>query len=541
MIEFDCGCKFTKKENGCPLFEPYLDKIRLTCPHTWDMIASGNTKGVFQLDSNLGQSLSKKSGPHKMDELSDLMAILRPGCMDSIVDGKSLTQHYIDRKHGRDEVTYLHPALEPILKTTYGIMVYQEEALGIARDIAGYNLQEAELLRKAIGKKKVELMAKVKTEFLEKTKEYNIVNKEEGEEIFSWIEKSQRYSFNKSHSMSYAHNGYLTAFAKAHFPIAFFTSWLKHATGKQKPAEEVEELVNNARLMDIDVMPPSLPYLNRSFKIVDGCPRYGMTNIKGVGRSAFDQVLNKIKKEKYDLAKFTWDQFLMKLGRHMRKDCFEGFILAGALDYLKVPRNKMIYDFALYRDFRKHDREYLEEKNFNSFKDGITSILKDKIPNERRTAWTNKFIDLFNGALVALDKPPYSLVDLPSWKAKQERDYLSVELTCTEIDEYDTTQANCTCREFIQGFASPSIAIAIKVNSVREWTVKRGKNKGSKMAFLKVSDGTCSLDNATVFSNSWDKLKKVLITDSILLLRGTRDEDQGSFLVKNAQKLTSAI
>jgi len=541
MIEFKCGCQFEENNKGLPIFAPYFDKIRLTCPDTWELISSGNTKGVFQLDSQLGQSLSSKAQPHDMNELADLTAILRPGCMDSLVEGKTLTNHYIDRKHGRDEVKYFHPALEPILRATYGILVYQEEALHIAKDIAGYNLSEAEILRKAIGKKKVELMAKVKAQFLDKIEAHQIVTREEGQEIFSWIEASQRYAFNYIHAVSYAHNGYLTAFAKTHFPPAFFTAWLRHAKGKIKPADEIEELVNNARLMDIDIMPPSILYMNKSFKIFDGSPRYGLMNVKGVGESAYLQLKNKIRKEKYDLTQFSWDQFLMKLGRHVRKDSLEGFIKAGALDCFNVSRTKMMYDFALYRDFRKHDHKFLEEGNFPTLENGLESILKDKIPNERRTAHTNKFIDLFKGALVALNKPPYDLIDLPSWKAKQEREYLSVELTCTEIDEYDTTQANCTCREFIKGFQSPSIAIAVKVNDVREWTIKRGKNKGGKMAFLKVSDGTCSLDNATVFSQTWDKCKNVLAKDSILLLRGNRDENQGSFLVKSAQKLTQAI
>jgi DNA polymerase-3 subunit alpha len=143
-----------------------------------------------------------------------------------MVNGKSLTMHYIDRKHGIDSVVYLHDALEPILQSTQGILVYQEQAMRIATEIGGFDLQEADTLRKAIGKKQADMMAQVKTSFLEKSVDKGIVNKEQAEEIFSWIEKSQRYSFNKSHSVSYAYNSYLTAYAKAHFPREFFTAYL---------------------------------------------------------------------------------------------------------------------------------------------------------------------------------------------------------------------------------------------------------------------------------------------------------------------------
>ena len=130
-------------------------------------------------------------------------------------------------------------------------------------------------------------MAQVKTSFLEKAEAKGIVTKEQAEEIFSWIEKSQRYSFNKSHSVSYAYNAYLTAYAKAHFPHEFFTSYLKNAVGKPDTFMEVQELVNNAKIMGIHVMPPSVTKMNEEFKLIGDNPTYGMTNVKGVGSSVF--------------------------------------------------------------------------------------------------------------------------------------------------------------------------------------------------------------------------------------------------------------
>lgn len=120
---------------------------------TWDLLCEGNTKGVFQLESKLGSSWAKRVRPRNIEELSDLVAIIRPGTLDSIVDGKSMAKHYVDRKHKKDEVTYVHPALEPVLKNTYGVLVYQEQAIRISMEIAGFTPEEGDSLRKAMGKK----------------------------------------------------------------------------------------------------------------------------------------------------------------------------------------------------------------------------------------------------------------------------------------------------------------------------------------------------------------------------------------------------
>ncbi|HAI40387.1 MAG TPA: DNA polymerase III subunit alpha, partial [Maribacter sp.] len=161
---------------------------------TWDLICSGRTKGVFQLESNLGKSWAKRVQPKNIEELSALISIIRPGTLKAIVDGKTMTQHFVDRKNGVEEITYLHSSLEPILKGTQGVLVYQEQSMQIAQQLAGFDLQEADNLRKAIGKKKADLMAKVKGSFLKGASKKGVVSDEVAEEIFSWIEKSSRYA-----------------------------------------------------------------------------------------------------------------------------------------------------------------------------------------------------------------------------------------------------------------------------------------------------------------------------------------------------------
>jgi len=184
----------------------------------WDLICAGDTKGVFQLESNLGKKWAKESQPRNIKELAALISLIRPGTLlAQHKSGKNMTEIYCLRKSGSPDfpVEYDHESLEPILKETYGVLVYQEQSMQIAQKLAGFDLKEADALRKAIGKKNAELMEQVKQSFLEGAESKGIVTKQVAEEIFSWIEKSSRYSFNKSHAVAYAVNSYWSAWHKA--------------------------------------------------------------------------------------------------------------------------------------------------------------------------------------------------------------------------------------------------------------------------------------------------------------------------------------
>ena len=147
-----------------------FENIDLECKQTWALIGAGNTKGVFQLESRLGQSMAKRLKPSNIEELAALISIMRPGCLEAVRDNKTVSNHYIDKKNGLESVDYFHVSLEPILKGTYGEMVYQEQAMQICQQIANFDLSEADMLRKAIGKKNPEEMARIKTIFINKTK-----------------------------------------------------------------------------------------------------------------------------------------------------------------------------------------------------------------------------------------------------------------------------------------------------------------------------------------------------------------------------------
>ena len=207
FYEFDCGCRFRqygthiKENDGLPSIS--IDYYNLPdCPKAWYLLGTGKTKGVFQLETNLGQSYSQKLEPWNLEELAALTALLRPACLESIVDGKNLTEHYCDRKNKREDVQSLHSALDDILDETYQIITYQEQAIKIAQQIAGFSLIEGEELRKAAGKKDAELMGSIKDKFIKGCIKTSGLSEKDATEIFEIIEKSQRYSFNKCLSPS---------------------------------------------------------------------------------------------------------------------------------------------------------------------------------------------------------------------------------------------------------------------------------------------------------------------------------------------------
>jgi hypothetical protein len=188
----DCGCDLSN------ITSIDATSINFDCKKVWKLLSDGNVQGAFQIESYLGKKLIKQLKPANIDHLAALIAIMRPGALESkLDDGKSIAEHYILRKNNKEPVEYFHPALENILKDTYGVLIYQEQSIQIGQELAGMTLEEADsLLRKGLGKKLPEVIAKAKKVFLEGCKKVGKVNEQEAETIFGWIEKGQRYQFN---------------------------------------------------------------------------------------------------------------------------------------------------------------------------------------------------------------------------------------------------------------------------------------------------------------------------------------------------------
>lgn len=506
---------------------------------TWKLFAEGKTKGIFQLESNLGKSWAKKLAPTSIEELSALIAIIRPGTLKAYVDGKSMTQHYVDRKHGKEEVTYLHPSLEEILKPTYGVLVYQEQSMRIAQKIAGFNLQEADELRKAIGKKKADLMAKVKKKFIIGAEKRKIVSKEEAEEIFGWIEKSSRYAFNKSHSISYAVCSYLSAYQKAHNTKEFFLSYLYYANEKQDPHQEIYELISEAKLFDITVKTPSITNYQEKFNIDKNTIYFGIKDIKSLTGKNGDAVISVLENISSDLKtpikKLSWIQILLYLNSKISSTAFKALASIGFFRGFKesITRNKCLYDYEILRSLTKSEQQWLENnlstKNWSSLKDALT----DLAPNKKDGGGTNR-VDRKQAVMneiQLLEHPPYDLVDDPAWIIDQEVKLLGCPVSLSKVETSDTSAANTTCKDVVNGKKGRDLCIVANIQRMSDYKIKKGESKGKMMSFLTIEDETAILDSVIVFPTIKEKYKYVLYEGNNLIFCGYVNTGDSSFIV----------
>lgn len=524
---FVCGCGFDATDNNTTtLIDFDINKISFECSKTWDLLAEGNTKGVFQLESRLGQSMSKKLKPENIEQLSALISIMRPGCLEAIRDGKTVSNHFIDKKNGQESVDYFNNALEPILKNTYGEMVYQEQAMEIAKEIAGFDLQEADMLRKAIGKKKPEEMAKIKIKFLQGCENVKKVNQNEAEQIFGWIEKSQRYSFNKSHAVSYAINAYISAFTKAHFPLVFFLSYLRLAKDKIKPQEEILELIINAKSMGIEVFSPNILFKNKDFGIFNDKIYFGLTNIKGVGDSVFTKLEELIKN--IDLSTYSWPLLLFKILININSTAAKALICSGALSHWKLTRNNMLHDYTMICELTEKESKFVIDIASSNTEMSIVDILRNvlqmqKISKPRQ----QKILAIIN----QLSEPPYSLEDSPEWISDNERELLGASITCTKTDSYDSSYANADCGSIKDFSTNKQFFVVAEIDSCNVIKTKRGKNPGQDMCFIKISDSYGSTD-CVMFPDEYAEYKNLLTNGRVLMFNGQKSKKDQTPVIK---------
>ena len=303
-----------------------LEKLSFENSNVYDLFSKGNTIGVFQFESSGMREFLKKLKPTVLEDLIAMNALYRPGPMSNIDD-------FISRKHGEKKIVYPHSLMEPILKETYGIIVYQEQVMQIAHEIAGFTLAEADIMRRAMGKKIKSLMDDLAIKFVAGAEKKGI-KKKKAEEIFSLIEKFAQYGFNKSHSTAYAYVAYQTAWLKVHHPAEFMSANL---TSEMGTIDRIVVLINECKKMGIEVLPPDINVSFEDFRPIDNKTiSYGLNAIKNVGTKALGTII----KERIDngIYKTIFDVCSRVEQQKVNKRVLESLVFSGSMDGLEGSR-----------------------------------------------------------------------------------------------------------------------------------------------------------------------------------------------------------
>lgn len=518
--------------------------IDYTDEKTWNLFKDGLTKGVFQLESNLGRAWSKRLAPENLEELAALIALIRPGCLKAIIDGKSMTQRFVDRKHKEEEVSYLHDSLENILKPTYGVLVYQEQSMLIAQKLAGFDLKKADDLRKAIGKKNAELMASIRGDFIDGCESVGLVDGDTASEIFGWIEKSSRYSFNKSHAVAYAVNSFWSAWYKANNTKEFFLSYLYYANEKQDPHQEIYELVSEAKLFDLEVKIPKISSFGVKFNIQEDGIYFGVKDIKSLTGVTGDKVIKAIEETSEEINKsprdFSWMDIIVYLSPKINATAFKALCSIGffSTKATNTSRNKALYEYLIFRELTKAETNWVINNYPKKRWTNLYDCFIDLAPTKKEGGGTSKTerSQIVSNEANFINNPPYSLEDDPAWIIEQENKFLGCPVSLSRIDAADTSIANTLCKDVLNGKTGKDLCIAANVNRVATTTVKKGKTKGRKMAFLTIEDNTCCLDSVVVFPETRDKYQYIIYEGNNLLLCGDVSKDN-SFIVNKIHEI----
>src|SRR6185312_16041236 len=321
-------CEMVKRTRGIDI---PIDNLPLDDAKTYDLLNKANTLGIFQLESSGMRDLCRKFQISSVEHITALVALYRPGPMDLIPE-------FIKRRHGEVKIEYEHSLLEPIARETYGILIYQEQVMQAAQVLAGFTLGSADLLRRAMGKKKVEEMVKQRAIFVKGCKEKNHIPEAKANPIFDLLEKFAGYGFNKSHAAAYAIVAYQTAYLKANYPVEFFCAMM---TNDMSDTAKLSQYINEARAFGIEVLGPDINESHVYFAPAGGVQeklniRFGLAAIKGVGEVAVQTIL----KARDEGGRFgTLAEMCQRVdGRTVNRKILEGLIKSGACDCLNQTR-----------------------------------------------------------------------------------------------------------------------------------------------------------------------------------------------------------
>ncbi len=468
-----------------------INALPLDDRKTYDLLCRGDALGVFQLESSGMRSLLTSMQPEIFSDLIALVALYRPGPMESGMVGT-----FVDGKHGKIPVTYPLPQLKPVLEETYGVIVYQEQVMKIANVLASYSLGDADILRRAMGKKIPEVMEKERKKFMAGAAA-NQVPVDKAEHIFDLMAKFAGYGFNKSHSAAYALIAYQTAYLKAHYPAQFMAALLSCDVNN---TDKVVLYINECKDHDIEVLPPDINESAKDFTVIDDRIRFGLAAVKNVGHTALDSIIEERTREGpfQSLADFCTRVDLRRVNRRV----IESLIKAGAFDSLKGRRAQF---FAILD-------QALEQAQ---------AAQRDRLSGQ---------ISLFT-VMATGDSPDVATIelpDIPEWNEQErlafEKETVGFYITGHPLDNFRDEIRTVTDHE-ISGLAEVADGQPVRIGGLIRGLKEHKSKKGDRMGFITLEDilGTTEV---VVFPEVFARSVHLLRGDTPLIIQGTVKKDE---------------
>jgi len=458
-----------------------IHTVPLDDPETFDLLQAGNTAGVFQLESDGMRALMVRLKPNTFEDIIALVALYRPGPMES-----GMIDDYVDCKHGKKEVSYFLPELEPILRETYGVILYQEQVMKIAAEVSGFSLAEADILRRAMGKKIPEVMAAQGERFVSGAAARSIP-KGKAKNLFNLIEKFAGYGFNKSHSAAYALIAYQTAFLKAHYPAEFLAALLNSEINQ---TTSLAKHIMDARDQGLVLLPPDINLSQRDFAVEEEKVRYGLAGVKHAGAGAIQEVIEARKDGRFG----TFSDFLERVNlTKVNRKVIEALIQAGAFDTLERNRARLLAGLDTGLDKAQRAKSLQALRQMSMFQALSESVTDDWLP------------------------------ETPEWEESQklarEKEALGVYLSGHPLDSYRhilKSWVKVTTADLPDTPDGEIVALGVVVTAAKEKMSK----KGGRLAILTVEDLTGSVE-VLVFGAVLEKMAPWLSQPSLpLWLKG---------------------
>ena len=465
-----------------------INSISLNDTNTFDLLKKGNTIGCFQLESKGVREYLKKLSPDKFEDIIAMISLYRPGPMEYI-------ENYIKRKHGKEDIIYLHPKLESVLSETYGITIYQEQVMKIAQTLAGFSLSQADTLRWAIGKRKRSLMSSLKKDFIEGCVKNN-VKEYQAESIFKQVETFAGYGFNKSHAAGYALIAYRTAFLKANFPVEFMTASINYELNN---TDKINCYLDDCKSMNIEILKPNINYSSSLFTIELDTQnkktiRYGLSALKNVGTSGTLKIVNERKKNgNYK----NIDDFCNRLkDENINIRQLEFLIKSGSFDDLEKNRSKLFNNINKIVQVIRDNGKNIDQNNlFENNIEGNNNVINLNYSGKK---WTKSATLNFEYEALGLYLSQHPLKDFDIFLKKNNF------LTYEEIEKSMINVKN----EEKKFFKIAALPIDIK---------ERTSKKGNKYAYAQFSDTTSNFE-AIIFSDVLNSSNELIKNHDLLLL-----------------------